>query len=264
LNALEIGKIHPTVIVGENVTFGKNVTIGAGSIIYDHVRLKDNVIVGPHSIVGEPLASVYDNLFYQNPELVISENSLIRSHAIIYAGSQIGPGFSCGHRVTIREGTKIGQNVRIGTLCDIQGDCSIGDYVRLHSNVHIGMKSSIGNYVWIFPYVVLTNDPHPPSETLLGVTIEEFAVIATMSVILPGVRVGKDALIGASSMVRKDVPAEMVVAGNPAKEIISVREIKNKRTGEAVYPWRYTFDRGMPWQGTSFETWFQNRNPKEN
>jgi UDP-3-O-[3-hydroxymyristoyl] glucosamine N-acyltransferase len=69
-------------------------------------------------------------------------------------------------------------------LSDLQGHCEIGDYVRFHSNVHIGQKSKIGNFVWIFPYVVLTNDPYPPSNNLVGVTVHDFAAIATMSVIL--------------------------------------------------------------------------------
>ncbi len=129
--------------------------------------------------------------------LIIGQKALIRSETIIYGDTVIGDNFQTGHRVTIREKSRIGHNVRIGTLSDIQGDCDIGNYVNLHSNVHIGMKSTIKDYVWIFPYVVLTNDPTPPSETLLGVTIEEFAIIATGSIIMPGKHIGKDALVGA-------------------------------------------------------------------
>ncbi|WP_312237231.1 hypothetical protein [Stenotrophomonas sp.] len=89
----------------------------------------------------------------------------------------------------------------------------------------------------------------------MGVTIEEFAVVATMSVILPGVTIGKDALVGASSLVRLDVPAEAVIVGNPGKQVASVRDIKSKFDGTPVYPWRETFDRGMPWQGVGYDEW---------
>ena len=252
---IQHGKIHPTAMIAENVEIGRNVTIGAHCIVYDHVVLEDNVIVGPNSSIGEPLADYYLGQDYTNPQLTIGRNSLIRSNAIIYAGSIIGQHFECGHRVTIRENTKIGDNCRIGTLCDIQGHCQFGEYVQLHSNVHIGQKSVIGNFVWIFPYVVLTNDPHPPSNYLHGVVIEDFAIVATMSVIMPGVTIGKDALVGAHTLVRKDVPPEMVVVGNPGKEITNIRSIKSKETGEEVYPWRYHFDRGMPWQGMGYDTW---------
>ena len=248
--------IHPTALIGDHVRIGKNVTIGAQSIIYDNVTIGDSTVIGANCILGEPQAGIYKDISgYENPELSIGANSLIRSGTIIYAGTEIGESFECGHRVTIREKAEIGHHVRIGTLSDIQGHCSIGNYVRLHSNVHIGHKSVVKDFVWIFPYVVLTNDPHPPSNTLIGVTVEEFAVIATMTVILPGVTVGSGALIGASSLVRANVVAEAVVVGNPAKQVSTVREIKSKFDGSAVYPWRETFDRGMPWEGIGYENW---------
>ena len=74
--------------------------------------------------------------------------------------------------MTIRENSNIGEHVRIGTLSDIQGYCQIGNYVNMHSNVHVAQASIIHDYVWLFPYVVLTNDPQPPSMTTAGVEID--------------------------------------------------------------------------------------------
>lgn len=248
--------IHPTALIGENVSLGQNVTVGARTIVYDNAIIGDDTFIGPDCIIGEPNVAIHtERDAYVNPVVTIGRNSLIRSGTIVYAGSTFGDYFETGHRVTIREQASIGHHVRIGTLSDIQGHCDIGNYVRLHSNVHVGHKSTIKDYVWIFPYVVLTNDPHPPSNTLVGVTIEEFAVVATMTVVLPGVTIGKDALVGASSLVRFDVPAEAVVVGNPGKQVASVRDIKSKFDGSAVYPWRESFDRGMPWQGIGYEQW---------
>ena len=175
--------IHPTAIVAPSARIGRNVTIGAHSIIYDNVAIGDDTFIGSHCTLGEPTVAIHSNRGgYVNPELHIGPKSLIRSGSTLYAGSQLGEAFECGHKVTIRESAVIGRNVRIGTLSDIQGHCEIGDYVRFHSNVHVGHKSVVKDYVWIFPYVVLTNDPHPPSDTLVGVTVEEFAVIATMTI----------------------------------------------------------------------------------
>ena len=248
--------IHPTALIGDNVTMGARVTIGPRSIVYDNVNIGAGTTIGADCILGEPLASIYSNpAAYSNPALDVGTDAIIRSGAILYAGSTIGSNFECGHRVTIREASAIGHHVRIGTLSDIQGHCSIGNYTRLHSNVHIGNKSVVRDFVWIFPYVVLTNDPHPPSNMLVGVTVDEFAVIATMSVILPGVTVGRDALVGASSLVRSDVAPEAVVVGNPAKQVATVRDIKSRFDGAAVYPWRETFERGMPWEGIGYSKW---------
>lgn len=252
--------IHPTAIVSPSAKLGSNVTIGAHSIVYDNVVIGDDTFIGSHCTIGEPIVTIHSQRnAYVNPTLHIGSKALIRSGSTLYAGSRIGESFECGHKVTIREEASIGRNVRIGTLSDIQGHCEIGNYVRFHSNVHIGHKSVVKDYVWIFPYVVLTNDPHPPSETLVGVTVEEFAVIATMSVILPGVTIGQDALVGACSMVRKDVDPESVVVGNPAKPVASIRDIKSKFDGSAIYPWRENFARGMPWESLGYDTWRANQ-----
>lgn len=264
MKGFKIGEIHPTAIISDKAKIGSNVTIGANVIIYDNVEIGNNVIIGPNSIIGEPKAGYYKNNNYSNPGLIIGSGSIIRSGAIIYAGSTIGISFECGHRVTIREETKIGHHTRIGTLSDVQGYCEIGNYVRIHSNVHIGQKSFIGNFVWIYPYAVLANDPHPPSNVLIGVTIEDFAVIAVKAVVLPGVRIGRDAMIGAMALVRSDVPSEAVMCGIPAKQIATIQDIKSKYTGEPPYPWREHFERGMPWEGIGYNEWQKSLTEKGN
>ena len=178
---------------------------------------------------------------------MIGANSYIRSRSTFYEASVFGDALVTGHNVTVREKTIAGKNLQIGTLSDIQGHCSIGDYVRFHSNVHIGQQSKIGNFVWIFPYVVLTNDPHPPSNLLKGVVIEDYVAIATMTTILPAVRVGCGALVGAHPLVSQDVEADTVVVGAPAKFICPTHKIKlQDGTGRSAYPWTTHFHRGYP------------------
>lgn len=86
----------------------------------------------------------------------------------------------------------------------------------------------IDNFVWIFPYVILTNDPTPPSEVIRGVHIKPFAVIATGAVLMPGVIVESDSLVAAGTIVTKNVEKYEVIAGNPGKVISDVRNIKIK------------------------------------
>lgn len=271
-NAVKIGNqvsIGSNVVIEDSATIrdgsiiGSNSIIKAGvyldyqTIVRENVTIEENTFIGARCILGEYLSDFMQNRAIQTHPTIIGKNSLIRSETIIYGENCIAHDFQTGHRVTIRERSQIGHHVRIGTLSDIQGNCEIGNYVNMHSNVHIGQKSIIKDYVWIFPYVILTNDPNPPSEELLGVTIDEFAIISTGTIVLPGKHIGTEALVGAGSIVTKNVGAGKVVVGSPIKEIGDAASIRNKVTGEAVYPWKYHFDRGMPWSGIGYENWLE-------
>lgn len=244
--------ISPSARIGNNVKIGDNTTI------YDNVVIGDNVIITNDCIIGEPLHSYYYEDSYENPITIIESGALIRSHSIIYCGCKLGENFSTGHRVTIRENTVFGKNCRIGTISDIQGYSVFGDHCWLHSNVHIGQKSKIGNFVFIYPYVVFTNDPTPPSEVCIGPTIGDYSQIAVFSVILPGVTIGKHCLVGAGSVVSRNAGDYELLLGSPAKFIKDVREIKDKTTNDNHYPWPYRFSRNMPWEGIGFDNWEGN------
>ena len=245
-------------VIEEGVIIGDNTHIDSNTIIRKNVTIGKNSFIGSNCILGEYWTDYCMNHQDYELQLLIGENALIRSGSIIYVGSNIGSHFQTGHQVTIRERSNIGDHVSVGTLSDIQGNCLIGNYVRLHSNVHVGQLSKIDDFVWVFPYVILTNDPTPPSEDLAGVHIKSFAIIAARALILPGVIINNDSLVAAGAVVTKDVEAYEVVAGNPAKVISDVRSIKNKKTGASVYPWRYHFNRAMPWCDSDFETWYMS------
>jgi len=251
---------NKNISVSKTATIGDNVKIGDNTIIYDNVHIGNNTIIANDCIIGEPVNSYYTQKEYKNPKTVIGDNSLIRSHCIVYAGNKIGENFSSGHRVTIRENTTFGKNCNVGTLSDIQGYSNFGDFCRLHSNVHIGQKSNVGNFVFIYPYVVFTNDPHPPSNILNGITIGDYSVIAVHSILLPGVKIGRNCLVGANSTVGKSFEDELVIVGSPAKALFSVREIKSKEKDKiSHYPWMYNFERGMPWEGKGYDNWLNNK-----
>jgi len=235
-------KIHPTAIISPECVLGRNVEVGPFTRIHANVTIGHNSIIDSNCEIGYPATSIAGK-----KRLVIGPNALVRSHSIFYEGSEFGPGLKTGHRVTVRECTKAGRDFQIGTLSDIQGHCEIGDFVRFHSNVHIGQYSVIKNCVWIFPYVILTNDPHPPSCIMMGVTVEDYAAIATMSVILPGVTIGEGALVGAHSSVADNVRPNTVVTGAPAKFLCETSKIKLRNgSGHSAYPWREHFHRGYP------------------
>lgn len=260
-------------VIGNNVTFGENVSIGHNCIIEDNVCLGKNVnidsniiirsgvaiddgtSIGANCIIGE-CGTGSDRTQSHEWTLKIGKNGLIRSGTIIYNNSRIGNNFQTGHQATIRENSDIGNNVSVGTHSDIQGDCSIGDYVRIHSNVFVAPLSKIDSYVWLFPHVILTNDPTPPSEKFVGVHVNSFAIVAAGAIVLPGIEIEHDSLVGAGALVTTPVKAYQVVVGNPARVVNDVRNIKSKFTGEPVYPWREHFKRAMPWNESGFVDWY--------
>lgn len=230
----EFAKVH------HGAKLGKNVVIGPFTIVHENVEIGDNVTIGSNCELG-----IKSSLGDGSP-LKISNGSLIRSHSVFYESSSFGANLVTGHRVTVRECTIAGAGLQIGSLGDIQGHCVIGEHVKMHSNVHIGQGSKIGNFVWVYPYVVLTNDPHPPSDIQKGVTLEDYSVISTMSTIMPGVVIKEGTLVGAHSNVTRDTKQNDLVVGNPAKSVGENTLLVHKETKESAYPWRKHFHRGYP------------------
>jgi len=241
--------VHPTSVVSPDAELGRHVTVGPLCVIHAGVVVGEDSFVDSHSVLGAPTAEFYDDpAGYEPAPCRIGARAVIRSHCIVYAGAEIESGFSCGHHVTIREGSQIGEGVRVGTLSDLQGDLTIGRFARLHSNVFVAQRSTIDEFAWLFPYVVLGNDPHPPSDTCtLGPTIRRFAVIGAGATVFPAVDVGEGAVVGAMSLVRHDVLAHKVVVGVPAKVVADSADIKcHDGRLDRVYPWWTHFRRGYP------------------
>ena len=244
--------------ISPSASIGKNVRIGDNTVIYDNVIIEDDVTISHNCIIGEPLNDYYSNPGYSNPETVIGRGSLIRSHAIIYAGNRLGNNIQTGHRITLRENNTIGHHTVIGLLADIQGNAIIGDYCRLYSNVVISSGSVIGNYVFLYPFVVLTNDPYPPSNDLSGSTIGDYSVIGVHTTILSGITIGNNCLVGAKSLVTMNIPDFTLATGNPVKTEMDIGKYVVPGKGH-LYPWVNRFSRGMPWEKTGFEKWITTR-----
>lgn len=233
--------IHATALVDERAKLGEDVEIGPFSIVHGNVTVGDRSRIGAYCELGMPTP------LSDGSPLEIGSDSNIRSHSVFYEGSHLGAGLTTGHHVTVREHTTSGRSFQIGTFSEIQGDCCIGDYVRFQSSVFVGKKTKIGDFVWILPYAVLTNDPTPPSNDLVGCIVEDYATICALAVILPGVVIGKHSLVAAHACANRNVPEGMVAAGVPARIIGETRSIKRRDgSGEPAYPWTRNFHRGYP------------------
>jgi acetyltransferase-like isoleucine patch superfamily enzyme len=117
-------------------------------------------------------------------------------------------------------GADIGDNCMIGTFVEIQKDVVIGKRSRIQSHSFVCSLVTIGNDVFVGHGVKFINDRHPPSdrENWEVTTVGDNVVIGSNATILP-VSIGDGAKIGAGSVVVDDVPANTVVAGNPAKVV---------------------------------------------
>jgi acetyltransferase-like isoleucine patch superfamily enzyme len=193
--------------------------------LYNNVLLGAGTVIEDFSIVGTPPRGKQDGEL----PTTIGDDSVIRSHTVIYAGNIIGAHFQTGNKVNIRESNRIGNNVSIGTLSVIEHHVEIADNVRIHTQVFIPEYSVLEEGCWIGPNVVFTNAKYPVSpgvkDSLVGPIIRKGAIIGANVTLLPGVTVGERALIGAGSVVVRDVPAGAVVVGNPARVTRQISEL---------------------------------------
>lgn len=241
--------------ISKKAKIGSNVKIGDNTVIYDNVIIGDDTIICNNCIIGEPHTAYYYDNQYENSQTIIGKNSLIRSHAIIYAGNKIGENLITGHRITVRINNKIGKNCTIGNYTEIYGNVTLGNYVKLQSDVGICEDAVVKNFVIISPGSKLINDPVPPSYQMVPPAIDDFAFLGVNVCIFPGVKIGKHCLIGADAVVKRNTEDYSVMIGDPAKKIADIRQIRSHIDGTQHYPWPYSFSTGMPWEEEGFEQW---------
>ncbi len=153
-------------------------------------------------------------------------NNLIN---FISKNAKIGRNVKIWHFSYIGNNTEIGDNVSIGSLVHIDYDVKIGDNTRIEGSVYIPPLTRVGKNVFIGPCVTFTNDPYPMSPKMVGVTVEDGAIIGGRAVFKAGVSVGKNSVIAMGAVVTKDVPPNVVVMGHPATIRYSREEYETKR-----------------------------------
>jgi UDP-2-acetamido-3-amino-2,3-dideoxy-glucuronate N-acetyltransferase len=231
-------KIGNNTIIGSNVIIGDNVVIGNNVVVNncklaDNVKIEDNCTIGYGNATGWFSRPTPESELVFNP-LVIGSGSLIREGATIYVGGVLGENVRINHKVVIRENSKIGDFTSIGTMCDLEGNLTVGRYCSINSNVHLCSDTFIGDYVFMAPFTVTTNgNPMMYRRPQLyekfgyekGPVIESGCQIAVHVVILPRVRIGYESIIGAKTLVTKDVEPLSVVIGSPGVKRGVVEEL---------------------------------------
>ncbi len=143
--------------------------------------------------------------------------------------AKLGNNVKIWHFAYVGDNTEIGDNVKIGSLAHVDYNVKIGDNTMIEGMAYIPPLSKIGKNVFIGPAAALTNDPYPASKKMIGVTIEDGAVIGSRAVIKAGVTIGKNSVVAMGAVVIKDVPANAVVVGVPAKIKYSREEYDRKK-----------------------------------
>jgi len=146
--------------------------------------------------------------FFKHPQAIVETNK-IGTNTRVWAFSHILPG------------AVLGENCNVNDHTFIENDVIIGDNVTVKSGVYIWDGARIGDNVFIGPNVTFTNDLRPRSkqypEEFLETVLEDWASIGANSTIIAGITIGKYAMIGAGSVVTKNIPNNTLWFGNPAK-----------------------------------------------
>jgi acetyltransferase-like isoleucine patch superfamily enzyme len=191
--------------------------------LLDHVVLEDPDAVDETVTLGYPTGRRI-----ADQTLRVGRGAHLRSGTVIYAGTTIGEGLQTGHNVVIREENVIGDGVGVWSNSVIDYGCRIGNNVKIHSNVYVAQFTTIEDDAFLAPGVTIANDMRPLCAECTragGPTIRRGARVGVNVTILPGVTIGEYALVGAGSVVTKDVPPRAVVYGNPARVMTTVDQL---------------------------------------
>jgi acetyltransferase-like isoleucine patch superfamily enzyme len=154
---------------------------------------------------------------------------MIHPTADVAPDARIGAGTRVWHGAQVREGARIGAQGSIGKGVYIDRDVVIGDRVKIQNYVSLYRGVTIEDGVYIGPHVTFGNDKYPRAVNpdgspkadadwqLVPTVVREGASIGAGAVIVPGVAIGRWAMVGAGAVVSRDVPQQALVVGNPAR-----------------------------------------------
>jgi acetyltransferase-like isoleucine patch superfamily enzyme len=149
------------------------------------------------------------------------KNYFVHPSAFVEDNVTIGENTKVWHQVQIRTGAKIGSNCNFGKSVFIDTNVTIGDNVKIQNFVSVYQGVSIDDDVFVGPHVCFTNDLLPraraPEWSIIKTKVNKGSSIGANSTIICGLTLGEYSMIGAGSLVSKDVQPFTLVFGNPAR-----------------------------------------------
>ncbi|UFU00036.1 N-acetyltransferase [Radiobacillus kanasensis] len=220
--SVQLGKntvIEEDVVVGENVVIGHNTVLLQGTHIGDDVSIGSNCVLGIKPGVNQRMRKTAQD----NQNLMIESGTRIGHLVSIYSGTKIGKGVFIGDQASIRENVSVGPDSVIGRAAIVELNTTIGKSCTIQTLAYVTGDTTLEDEVFIGPCVSMSNDKYMGAQpfSLKGPHIRKGAKIGNNASLLPGVTIGKDTIVGAGSVVTKNIEENIVVAGIPARKIRS-------------------------------------------
>jgi acetyltransferase-like isoleucine patch superfamily enzyme len=179
-----------------------------------------DVCVGPGLSADQDVILGYPGRRSAPCALRLGRDAVLRSGSVVYLGSRVGDRFETGHHVVLREECAVGDDVSVWSNTVVDYGCRIGNRVKIHSNCYIAQYTDIRDDAFLAPGVTIANDLYPgqraSAEVMSGPSIREGAQLGVNVTVLPYVVIGEHCLIGAGSVVTRNLPSGSVAFGNPA------------------------------------------------
>ena len=219
--------IEPGVVIGDDVTIGHYCVIKSGTVIGRGVSIGDLVVLGKRPSTNSKMALKPTQ---ELDPLRIGNQVKIGSHVVIYRGVSIADDVLIGDLASIRERVTIGESSIVGRNVTVEPKTSIGRRVTIQTSSYITSDMIIEDEVFIGPCCSSSNDKYMGRGNYRhqGPIIRRRARIGNNATLLPGIVIGKESVVGAGSVVTKDVPDRETVVGNPAKPIVTKKESECK------------------------------------
>jgi acetyltransferase-like isoleucine patch superfamily enzyme len=201
-----------------NADIASTAVVHGGTVIGEGCKILDGAVVGKQPTLSPRSTAKQEEL----PPLELGAGTIVSTGAIVFAGTRIGARVIVGDQACVRERCEIGEDVVIGRGALVENDTTIGANTKVQAMAYVTAYSTLEDDVFIAPCVITTNDnfmgrTERRHALRKGPTIRRGARIGGGAVICPGVEIGEEAFVGAGAVVVQDVPAGVVVVGNPAR-----------------------------------------------
>jgi acetyltransferase-like isoleucine patch superfamily enzyme len=215
--------IREYAIIRRGAVIGDQVIIHPFVIIEAGVRIGNRVEIFPGAYLGKPPRGVgaMTRPMDFTPRVEIGDGCVIGPHAIIYYDVEVGSDTLISDGASIREQSRIGSRCIIGRYVTLNYATLIGSDVKVQDHCWLAGNMRVGDRVFISGAVSSANDNLMGAagyvqEEIIGPQIEDGVRIGVGAILLPGVKIGEQALVAAGAVVTKDVPPGQAVKGIPA------------------------------------------------